>query len=197
MSMKTIPIPSRTEEQEPYQVKIPIIDPALQHQDMLMLEAAHEIKNSKDALAEGNDALEKAKDARDRCKTFIDTLVEVEADPVMIAEKKIGYAEAVDLVAEITSKRDKLLEAMKENIDKVKEHFGDIPDVSFGELELTYLLAAKDICGEPWVVMACCDLGPKDWLDIRLEDYAKICKEILRRNIRFFRLRHPEKVARK
>lgn len=186
---KTITIPSLTEGKEPYKVAIPKIT-ARHHREMMLLQSVNEIKMAKEACEEAEEAWEKAKVARENSEELIEALETAEADPALIASKKSEFANVGKVVAELESKLEKTKKELEKDIATVEKHFGNVPELEIEELELTYLLIGKDILGEPWAVMACCNLGPEEWVDIDYDDYANICKELLRRNPRFFNVRH-------
>lgn len=187
--VKKMTIPSLTEGKEPYEIGIPKIT-ARHHREMMMLQSVGEIKDGEAACEEAEGAYEKAVAARKESEGLIEALEIAEADPVLIADKKSDHASACKIVDELQRKLEKTKKQLEQDKAKVEEHFGDIPDLEIDEVGLTYLLIGKDILGEPWAVMACCGLGPEDWVDIDYEEYANICKELLRRNPRFFKVRH-------
>lgn len=192
--VKIISIPSLTEGKEDYQINIPKIT-AKHHREMMMLQSAGEIKDGEAACEEAEEAYGKAVAARGESEKLIEALETAGVDPVLIASKKSAFANTAKFVDELNRKLDKTKKQLEKDESKVEKHFGVIPDLEIDEVGLTYLLIGKDILGEPWAVMACCDLGPDDWYDIDYEDYATICKELLRRNPRFFKVRHRKTAA--
>ena len=187
--VKKMTIPSLTEGKEPYEIGIPKIT-ATHHREMMMLQSVGEIKDGEAACEEAGEAYEKAVAARKESKELIEALEIAEADPALIISKKSEFDNAAKIVDELHRKLDKTKAQLEKDTAKVVKHFGDIPDLEIDEVGMTYLLIGKDILGEPWAVMACCGLGPEEWVDIDYEDYANICKELLRRNPRFFKVRH-------
>ena len=192
--VKTISIPSLTDGKEPYEIGIPKIT-AVHHKEMMMLQCVNEIADGKEACEEAEEACQKASSAREESQGLIEALEIAEADPALIASKKSEFANAEKFVDELQRKLDKTKKLLEKDIAKVEKHFGVIPDLEIDDLKITYLLIGKDILGEPWAVMACCGIDPEGWLDIDYEDYATICKELLRRNPRFFRVRHRKAAA--
>lgn len=191
---KIITIQSLTDGKDPYRVAIPKIT-ARHHREMMMIQAANEIKIGKASCEEAEEAYAKAKAAREESQVLIDALETAGADPALIVSKRSEFANAAKVVDELESKLEKTKKELEKDIAKVEKHFGNIPDLEIEELELTYLLIGKDILGEPWAVMACCNLVPEEWVDIDYDDYATICKELLRRNPRFFKVRHRKTAA--
>lgn len=189
-------VPSLTDGQAGYSVVIPTIT-ARHHREMIMLQAANEIKAGKESLEEAEEAFAAATKELESDQGLIDALKEAEADHAFIASKIADYADTEKVVGELGRKLEKTKSVLEKDIAKVKNHFGNMPALEIGELEITYLLIGKEIIGEPWAVMACCGLGPEDWVDIDYEDYAELCKELLRRNPRFFKIRHLKTMAEK
>ena len=187
--VKKMTIPSLTEGKEPYEIGIPTITPK-HHRQMMMLQSVGEIKDGESACEDAEAAYEEAVAASKKSKELIEALETAEADPALIISKKSEFDNAAKFVDELQRKLEKTKKQLEQDKAKVEKHFGDIPNLEIDEVGLTYLLIGKDILGEPWAVMACCGLGPEDWVDIDYEEYANICKELLLRNPRFFKVRH-------